>query len=88
MSEGESSAEEKPTAGHRDRLRTKLLKRGAGAPDDYEILEVLLMAFISRRDVTPIATALEGKFGSLSAILAAPSVDLLKVPGAGETVAA
>ena len=89
MSEGERSAEEKPRCqGHRDRLRTKLLKRGAGAPDDYEILEVLLMAFISRREVTPIAKALEGKFGSLSAILAAPSVDLLKVPGAGETVAA
>ena len=46
------------------------------------------MAFIPRRDVTPIAKALEDKFGSLSAILAAPSEDLLKVPGAGETVAA
>ena len=56
MSEGESSAGEKPHwQGHRDRLRTKLLKRGAGALDDYEILEVLLMAFIPRRDVKPIA---------------------------------
>ena len=32
--------------GHRERLRTKLLTRGAEALDDYEILEVLLMAFI------------------------------------------
>lgn len=74
--------------GHRDRLRTKLLNRGAGALDDYEILEVLLMAFIPRRDVKPIAKTLERKFGCLSAILAAPAEDLLKVPGVGETVAA
>ena len=58
--------------GHRDRLRTKLLTRGAGALEDYEVLEVLLMAFIPRRDVKPIAKALQREFGSLSAILAAP----------------
>lgn len=69
-------------------MRTKLLKRGAGALDDYEILEVLLMAFIPRRDVKPIAKALETKFGSLSAILAAPVEELVKVAGVGETVAA
>ncbi|MFN3610041.1 MAG: UPF0758 domain-containing protein, partial [Hyphomonas sp.] len=74
--------------GHRDRLRTKLLKRGAGALDDYEILEVLLMAFIPRRDVKPIAKALEARFGSLSAILAAPVEDLVKVGGVGDSVAA
>jgi len=56
--------------------------------DDYEILEVLLMAFIPRRDVKPIAKALEKQFGSLSAILAAPPEALVKVEGVGETVAA
>src|SRR3990167_920426 len=54
--------------GHRERLRGKLLARGAGALDDYEILEVLLMAFIPRRDVKPIAKALEKKFKSREAI--------------------
>lgn len=50
MSEGGSEDTDKPHwHGHRDRLRTKLLKRGAGALDDYEILEVILMAFIPRR---------------------------------------
>jgi DNA repair protein RadC len=49
---------------------------------------VLLMAFIPRRDVKPIAKALETKFGSLSAILAAPSAELVQVDGIGETVAA
>lgn len=74
--------------GHRERLRGKLLSRGAAALDDYEILEVLLMAFIPRRDVKPIAKALETKFGSLSGVLAAPAADLIKVDGVGETVAA
>ena len=74
--------------GHRERLRTKLLTRGAGALDDYEVLEVLLMAFIPRRDVKPIAKALQAKFGNLSAILAAPASDLVQVDGVGETVAA
>ncbi|MFN3910860.1 RadC family protein [Hyphomonas sp.] len=74
--------------GHRERLRTKLLARGAGALDDYEILEVLLMAFIPRRDVKPIAKALQAKFKTLSAVLAAPASELVKVEGVGETVAA
>lgn len=84
-----SSEADKPHwQGHRERLRTKLLARGPGALDDYEVLEVLLMAFIPRRDVKPIAKALQAKFRSLSAILAAPAEELVKVDGVGETVAA
>jgi DNA repair protein RadC len=74
--------------GHRERLRGKLLKRGPGALEDYEVMEVILMAFIPRRDVKPIAKALMTRFGSLSGVLAAPSSDLVKVEGVGETVAA
>ncbi|KCZ52126.1 RadC family protein [Hyphomonas pacifica] len=88
MPEGGESSEKPHWQGHRERLRGKLLKRGAAALDDYEVLEVLLMAFIPRRDVKPIAKALQARFGSLSAILAAPSADLVKVDGVGETVAA
>jgi DNA repair protein RadC len=65
-----------------------LLKRGAGALEDYEVMEVILMAFIPRRDVKPIAKALMTRFGSLSGVLAAPSADLVKIDGIGETVAA
>ncbi len=74
--------------GHRDRLRGKLINRGAAALDDYELLETLLFAFIPRRDVKPIAKALLRRFGSLSAIFAADPKDLLAVPGIGEKVAA
>ena len=74
--------------GHRERLRGRLLKRGPEALDDYELLEVLLFAFIPRRDVKPIAKALLARFGSLSAILAAPPRELTSVDGIGETAAA
>ena len=74
--------------GHRERLRSKLLKRGAEALDDYELLETLLFAFIPRRDVKPVAKALLKRFGSLSGVLAAPSQDLITIEGVGETVAA
>lgn len=74
--------------GHRDRLRTKLITRGADALEDYELLETLLFAFIPRRDVKPVSKALLARFGSLSAVLAADPADLIKVSGIGETVAA
>ncbi|MEZ5997655.1 MAG: DNA repair protein RadC [Hyphomonas sp.] len=88
MSGGTDDSSKPHWQGHRERLRTKLLSRGASALDDYEILEVLLMAFIPRRDVKPIAKALEAKFGGLSGILAAPAADLVKTDGIGESVAA
>lgn len=74
--------------GHRDRLRSKLLNRGPGALDDYELLEALLFAFIPRRDVKPIAKNLLKRFGSVSAVFAAPAKDLCSVTGIGETSAA
>jgi DNA repair protein RadC len=80
--------EEPHWKGHRERLRRKLLTRGAASLDDYEVLEVLLMAFIPRRDVKPVAKALQARLGSLSAILAAPGEDLVRIDGVGETVAA
>ncbi len=69
-------------------MRSKLLKRGATALEDYELLEALLFAFIPRRDVKPVSKALLARFGSLSAIFAAESKDLTTVSGIGETVAA
>lgn len=74
--------------GHRDRLRGKLLKRGASALDDYELLETLLFAFIPRRDVKPVAKAMLQRFGSLSAVFTAEPAELKKVAGVGDTVSA
>ncbi len=61
---------------------------GGRALDDYDILEVLLMACIPRRDAKPIAKALQKQLGSLSGVLAAPPEALAKADGVGETVAA
>jgi DNA repair protein RadC len=74
--------------GHRNRLRGKLIQRGPGALEDYELLETLLFAFIPRRDVKPIAKALLQRFGSLSGVLAAATSDLTRIDGVGPTVAA
>jgi DNA repair protein RadC len=84
-----SDEKSKPhSQGHRDRLRTKLITRGANALEDYELLETLLFAFIPRRDVKPVAKALLTRFGSLSGVLAADPENLVKVTGVGATVAA
>lgn len=69
-------------------MRGKLINRGAGALDDYELLETLLFAFIPRRDVKPIAKDLLRRFGSLSAIFAADPKALQDVSGIGVNVAA
>lgn len=52
--------------------------------DDYEILEVLLCAFIPRVDVRPIAKTLVDRFGTVSA---APE-RLMEIDGIGEATAA
>lgn len=68
----------------RERLRRKLLSRGAGRLDNYEIPEVLLMVFVARRNARPIAKTLT----SLSGELAVPFADLIKFDGIDKTVAA
>jgi DNA repair protein RadC len=55
---------------------------------DYELLELLLCAFIPRVDVKPIAKELLAEFGTVSGVLAAPPERLTKVKGIGETAAA
>ena len=58
-------------AGHRDRLRRRLIEGGAAALGDYELLELVLFSAIPRRDVKPLAKALLAEFGSLGGVLAA-----------------
>ena len=82
------SADAKHYHGHRERLRQRLLKNDDDAAlADYELLELLLCAFIPRRDVKPIAKELIARFGGVSGTLAAPIAKLKKVDGVGETAA-
>ncbi|MDZ4307856.1 RadC family protein [Allopontixanthobacter sp.] len=75
-------------AGHRGRLRARLLGGGAEALADYEVLEYLLFAAIKQGDTKPIAKALIKRFGSLAGVLTAEAKALQSVKGVGETSAA
>ena len=74
--------------GHRARLRQRLLKGGAEALADYEVLEYLLFAAIKQGDTKPIAKELIKQFGSLAGVLNADPAALQRVKGVGETSAA
>ena len=75
-------------AGHRARLRARLLGGGAEALADYEVLEYLLFAAIKQGDTKPAAKALIKRFGSLAGVLNADAKALQSVKGIGETSAA
>ena len=75
-------------AGHRARLRERLLGGGAEALADYEVLEYLLFGAFRQGDTKPIAKALIARFGSLAGVLNAEPGALAGVKGMGETSAA
>ncbi|MDE2620084.1 MAG: DNA repair protein RadC [Sphingomonadales bacterium] len=75
-------------AGHRARLRARLLAGGIDALGDHEVIELLLMGAIPRRDVKPLARSLLQRFGSLAAVLNADPRTLQHHPGMGEASAA
>jgi DNA repair protein RadC len=68
-------------AGHRARLRQRLLDGGAEALADYEVLEYLLYGAQARGDTKPLAKELQARFGSLSAALDAEPGALRQVKG-------
>lgn len=71
-------------AGHRARLRQRLLTGGDEALADYEVLEYLLYSASARGDTKPLAKDLLACFGSLSAVLNAETTALKKHPGMGD----
>ncbi|WP_435417327.1 RadC family protein [Parerythrobacter aurantius] len=75
-------------AGHRERLRERLLKGGPEALADYEVLEYLLFAAIRQGDTKPVAKALLARFGSLAGVLNADPGALAEVKGMGLSSAA
>ncbi len=75
-------------AGHRKRLRAKLLSKGDEIFEDYEFLELVLTRVFRRIDTKPIAKALIRKFGSFPAVLYANPDDLREVKGIGDTAIA
>ena len=84
---GKTEIEAATHDGHRDRLRGRFIKSGAGAFEDYELLEMMLFAIIPRKDVKPLAKQLLVRFGSISGVLGASLIDLKGVKGLSENSA-
>ena len=58
--------------GHRDRLKARFRKGGVDALADHELLELVLMGAIPRRDVKPLAKTLIAEFGYYAEVIIAP----------------
>lgn len=74
--------------GHRARLRERFLKGGADALADYELLELVLMLAIPRRDVKPLAKELIDTFHGYAGVLSADVEALKGIAGLGDTAVA
>lgn len=71
-------------AGHRARLRQRLLADSDGLLD-YELVEYLLALAIPRRDTKPLAKALLKEFGGIAELLTANPDAIARMPGMGDT---
>lgn len=71
-------------AGHRDRMRERLMAGDAQGFLDYELLEYVL-GFGRRDDTKELAKNLMTRFGSLPAVLAAEPEALKGIKGLGDT---
>ena len=82
--ETDSAAPPPHYLGHRERLRERFAQLGGDAFSDAELLELVLHVVIPRRDTKELAKALLKRFGSISAVLAAPRERLREFDGFGE----
>lgn len=67
-------------SGHRARLRQRLLAGNDEALGDHEVIELLLMQAVPRRDMKPLARTLIDRFGSLAAVLTADARTSRPIP--------
>ncbi|MBB5687006.1 RadC family protein [Sphingobium boeckii] len=71
-------------AGHRARLRKRLIEGGGDALLDHELIEYLLATAIPRRDTKPLAKTLLAEFGGIGGLVSADAESLRRVDGVGE----
>lgn len=72
--------------GHRLRMRKKLLSKGADSLSDAELLELILMTALPRRDVKPLAKQLLRQFVTLPGVIHADTHVLQQIKGIKESV--
>ncbi len=68
-------------AGHRQRMKQRLLRDGLESFQEHEVLELLLYYAIPYKDTNGLGHRLADHFGGLTNVLDARYADLLKVPG-------
>lgn len=67
--------------GHRQRIKTKYEKSGLNEWLDYEVLELVLLYAIPRKDTKSIARKLLSRFKSINGVLDADNKDLQSING-------
>src|SRR5437870_12964170 len=88
MNEHASKIPDSDQAGHRARLRQRLLDAGPKGLHDYELVEYLLALTIPRVDTKPLAKGLFHDFGGIGPLLAV-SADTFRRQGVTDpTIAA
>src|ERR1700712_308877 len=87
MADASPNAVGNDAAGHRSRLRGRLLEQGGDALLDHELIEYLLAVAIPRIDTKPLAKALLREFGGIGGLMTADVKALLRVDGIGEVAA-
>jgi len=75
-------------AGHRARLRKRLIEGGGDALLDHELIEYLLATAIPRIDTKPLAKRLLAEFGGMAGLVSADAEALRRVDGVGEAAIA
>jgi DNA repair protein RadC len=83
-----SASQENDSAGHRARLRRRLLDAGPEGFHDYELIEYLLTLTIPRVDTKPLAKRLIHDFGGIGPLLSASSDTLRREGLTDPTIAA
>lgn len=74
---------------HRSRVRNEILTNGIGEGTPlHKIIEALLFYSIPRKDTNEIAHMLKDKYGNISAMLEADTMDLKSVEGVGDNTVA
>src|SRR3954447_2864842 len=87
MNEHASKIADHTQAGHRTRLRKRLLDGGPQGFHDYELLEYLLALTIPRVDTKPLAKRLLSDFGGIGPLLGA-NADALRREGLSDATIA
>lgn len=68
-------------AGHRQRMKTRLMEKGDTAFSTHELVEMLLYYGIPRRDTNELAHRLMARYGTLYNLFCASYEELMTIPG-------